>query len=67
MNALEDFKNIFADEFDTGNFKIVLNMFKSTSSQRTWAMSNYKKAQSWVAILFSSLTEEVYESLTSFN
>ena len=26
MNALEDFKNVFADEFDAGNFKIVLNM-----------------------------------------
>ena len=64
MNALEDFKNIFADEFDTGNFKIVLNMSQVNfivSTHLGVIMSNYKKAQSAGGdIKFSSLTEEVY-------
>ena len=64
MNALEDFKNVFANEFDAGNFKIVLNMSQVNfivSTHLGVIMSNYKKAQSAGGdIKFSSLTEEVY-------
>lgn len=64
MNALEDFKGIFLNEFEVGNYKIILNMAQVNfivSTHLGVIMTNYKKAQSNGGdIKFSSLTEEVY-------
>ena len=64
MSALEDFKNIFTSEFESGNYKLVLNMTEVNfivSTHLGVIMSNYKEAQSNSGDLkFSALTEEVY-------
>lgn len=64
MSTLEDFKNLFTSEFQTGNYKLVLNMAEVNfivSTHLGVIMSNYKNAQAQEGdVKFSALTEEVF-------
>ena len=64
MSTLEDFKNLFSSEFQTGNYKLVLNMAEVNfivSTHLGVIMSNYKNAQAQEGdVKFSALTEEVF-------
>ncbi len=64
MTVLENFKNLFSDEFSAGNHKLVLNFAGISfivSTHLGVIMSSYKTAQSKGGdIKFTNLTEEVY-------